>query len=191
MTFEKLDPSKRYSYQDYYSWTFEEQTELYNGQIVPISKPNRRHQEIFGQLAYRLGMYLKNKEPRVYFAPFDVRLPLNKVDKSSNVYTVVQPDICVIYDLEKLDDAGCLGAPDLIVEILSPGNVKKEFKQKKEVYENNGVTEYWLIHPTDEYLLQYYLENGKYNVKAYFFDEDIVQSVVLADFSVVVSDVLS
>lgn len=192
MTFQELDLTKKYTYADYLKWTFQERLELIKGKIYAMSPaPNRKHQVVSHNLTLEFGNFLRNKTCQVYAAPFDVRLTPRKKDTSGKIHTVVQPDICIVCDLEKLDDAGCLGAPDLIIEILSPGNTRKEMKEKKEVYEENGVTEYWIIHPTDEYILQYYLEDGKYVGGTHFFDEDIVQSVVLSDFSVVVSDVLS
>jgi Uma2 family endonuclease len=97
----------------------------------------------------------------VYPAPFDVRFPLrSKEDK--DVITVVQPDVCVICDPSKIDSKGCLGAPDIVVEILSPSNNEKELKNKYELYEQSGVKEYWVIFPTDEIVIIYSLENGKF-----------------------------
>ncbi|MDP5139530.1 MAG: Uma2 family endonuclease, partial [Spirosomaceae bacterium] len=80
--------------------------------------------------------------------------------------------------------------PDLIIEILSPGNTKKEMKEKKEVYEENGVKEYWIVHPTDEYILQYNLENGKFVGGTHYFDEEIVTSTAVEGFSTTVSKIL-
>ncbi|WP_042006912.1 Uma2 family endonuclease, partial [Capnocytophaga canis] len=94
-------------------------------------------------------------------APFDVRLP-KKEEKGDNIHTVVQPDLCVICDESKLDERGCIGAPDLIIEILSPGNSKKEMKNKFELYQESGVEEYWIVNPTDENILVNVLEDGKY-----------------------------
>lgn len=88
----------------------------------------------------------------MYVAPFDVRLPV-KSNKNEDSYSVVQADICVICDKSNLDDAGCIGAPDLIIEIMSPRNNQKELKDKYEVYEESGVKEYWIIHPTSRHCL--------------------------------------
>ncbi|MFT6204405.1 MAG: Uma2 family endonuclease [Spirosomataceae bacterium] len=191
MTFQELDLSKTYSYADYLKWTFQERLELIKGKIYAMSPaPNRRHQVISAVLSNAIFNHLTGKPCQMYSAPFDVRLTPRKKDKSGKIYTVVQPDICVVCDLEKLDDAGCLGAPDLIVEILSPGNTKKEMKEKKEVYEENGVKEYWIVHPTEEYILQYYLEKGKYVGGTHYFDEDVVVSTAVEGFETTVSEVL-
>ncbi|MDP5120096.1 MAG: Uma2 family endonuclease [Spirosomaceae bacterium] len=191
MTFQELDLSKKYTYADYLKWTFQERLELIKGKIYAMSPaPNRKHQETSQNLSRILGNFLLEKKCKVYAAPFDVRLTPRKKDKSGKIHTVVQPDICVICDLEKLDDAGCVGAPDLIIEILSPGNTKKEMKEKKEVYEENGVKEYWIVHPTDEYILQYNLENGKFVGGTHYFDDEIVISTAVEGFSTTVSKVL-
>jgi Uma2 family endonuclease len=117
----------------------------------------------------------------VYAAPFDVRFPKSsKEDKK--IHDVVQPDICVICDPEKLDERGCIGAPDLIVEILSPGNSKTELKHKFELYESNGVREYWIIHAETQDLLIYSLINGKYVPSLLFTSGDVVESKVVEGF---------
>lgn len=191
MTFQELDLSKKYTYADYLKWTFQERLELIKGKIYAMSPaPNRKHQVITLNLGSDLKVFLTGKVCQAYIAPFDVRLTPRKKDKSGKIHTVVQPDICVICDLEKLDDAGCVGAPDLIIEILSPGNTKKEMKEKKEVYEENGVKEYWIVHPTDEYILQYNLENGKFVGGTHYFDDEIVISTAVEGFSTTVSKVL-
>src|SRR5690606_39235284 len=97
-----------------------------------------------------------------YTAPFDVRLP-KKSRADKEIFTVVQPDICVICDPEKLDDRGCIGAPDIVVEILSPGNNRKELRNKHEIYEESGVKEYWIVWPIEKTFMKYVLdEQGKY-----------------------------
>ncbi len=121
--------------------------------------PKRVHQEVSAFISNKVFNFLEGKNCKVYVAPFDVRLT-KKNKKDELITTVVQPDICIICDLEKLDDKGCIGAPDIIVEILSPGNNKKELKYKYEVYEENGVKEYWIIHPEQKTFMAYIL-NGK------------------------------
>jgi Uma2 family endonuclease len=159
-----LDFSKTYTYADYYSWRFEERLELIKGKIFKMSPaPGNAHQEIALNIAGELNFFLKNKPCKVYIAPFDVRLVRDeKSDKK--VKTVVQPDICVICDPGKLtDQRGCLGAPDLVVEILSPGNNRKEINIKYDLYEEFGVREYWVIYPDEQSLVRYVLnEAGKF-----------------------------
>ncbi len=165
MTFDQLDLKGTYSYADYLKWTFSERIELIKGKVFNMSPaPARFHQDISGNIFNAIKNHLKGKSCKIYDAPFDVRLlPLDKDKRDKQIFTVVQPDICVICDLEKLDERGCLGAPDLIIEILSPGNTKKEMKDKFEVYEENGVREYWIVEPNDRVIFVYVLnEQGKY-----------------------------
>jgi Uma2 family endonuclease len=152
--------------------------------------PARRHQETHRNIFIRIGQFLAQKPCKLYSAPFDVRLTPRKDDKKNKVYTIVQPDICVICDLAKLDDAGCVGAPDLIVEILSPGNSRKEMKEKFEVYEENGVKEYWLIYPYDEYVMVYYLnENGKFIGSKPFVEGELIKSNILSGLEIEVGEI--
>jgi Uma2 family endonuclease len=151
-----------YSYADYLSWNIPEMVEVIKGKVFKMSAaPKRIHQKLSGKLFIKIGVFLEGKNCEVYVAPFDVRLG-SDYSKNENIYTVVEPDICVICDPSKLDEAGCLGAPDLIVEILSPSNCKKELQNKYEVYEESGVKEYWVISPEAETVLVYTLINGKY-----------------------------
>lgn len=157
---EEPDPSLVYTYADYLTWKFEERIELFRGKILQLSAPGRRHQEISGNLYTGFHIFLKNKSCKVFHAPFDVRLPQKNRKKDSEVTTVVQPDICVVCDETKLDNRGCCGAPDLIVEILSPGNSKKEVRLKYELYEEAGVKEYWIIYPEEESIAVFMLEQN-------------------------------
>lgn len=122
----EIDESLTYSYAHYLNWFFDERLELIKGKIFRMSPaPSRAHQKIFGKIFIAIGKFLEGNLCEVYGAPFDVRFP-SKSKEDKDIYTVLQPDICVICDKSKLDDRGCLGAPDLVVEILSPGNNKKE-----------------------------------------------------------------
>jgi Uma2 family endonuclease len=157
----QLDPDKLYTYADYLKWKFQERVELIRGKIFRMSPaPNSRHQIISGNIFVKIWNYLEGNPCRVFAAPFDVRLPVPKGEKP---YTVVQPDLCVICDPEKLDDQGCNGAPDLVIEILSPGNSSKEMRDKYAVYEEAGVREYWIVDPEREAVIAYVLnEQGTY-----------------------------
>lgn len=173
---------QNHSYADYLKWDLDERVELIKGRIFKMSPgPNRLHQKISGYLFNSFFNYLKNNPCETYTAPFDVRLPRHS-NKNEEIYTVVQPDICVICDPLKLDDAGCIGAPDLIVEILSPGNNKKELKNKFEVYEESGVKEYWIIHPSEQTVLIYSLIEGKFHPSRLFSSGDKVNSSVIKGY---------
>ncbi|HSF53442.1 MAG TPA: Uma2 family endonuclease [Algoriphagus sp.] len=172
-----------YSYADYLTWQFEEVVELIKGKIFKkaVAAPKRIHQRVSIKMASKLYQFLEGKTCQVYDAPFDVRFPKGSKE-DHKIHDVVQPDICVICDPEKLDDRGCIGAPDLIIEILSPGNSKIELKHKYELYESNGVKEYWIIHPENQDILIYTLTNGKYVPSPLLTSGDVVESVAVEGF---------
>ena len=183
----QLDPNGVYTYADYLTWQIEQAIELVKGKILKMAAPSRRHQGISWNLSMNVGQQFKRHACRAYAAPFDVRLYDKKKSDQANkdIYTVVQPDLCIICDLSKLDDRGCLGAPDFIVEILSPGNSSKEMKLKKNLYEETGVREYWIIDPEHETAVTYYLQNdGTYSVPSIFVSDDVVNPTIFPDFSV-------
>lgn len=189
-TFNEIDESLTYSYAHYLNWFFDERVELIKGKIFKMSPaPSRVHQEVFGTLFLAVGNFLKNKPCKVYGAPFDVRFPTkSKADK--DVFTVLQPDICVVCDLSKLDDKGCIGAPDLVVEILSPGNNKKELLNKYKVYEEFGVKEYWIVSQSDQSILIYTLDDlGKFQPSKLFTLSEQITSSVLPGFILNLDDV--
>ena len=159
-----LDLSKTYSYADYLLWRFQERVELIKGKIFEMSPgPSRKHQVISGILNRYLDRYFELKSCSLYYAPFDVRLiNYTKSTEDQKVFSVVQPDLCVVCDQSKLDDRGCLGSPDLVIEILSPGNSKKEMGVKFNLYEENGIKEYWIVDPTEHSIFVYTLQQDKY-----------------------------
>lgn len=169
----QLDLNGTYSYADYLLWKFKERVELFKGKILEMSPaPNTKHQDISRNLIGEFFPLFKNQKCKLYNAPFDVRLPqYHKEDK--NIFTVVQPDICIICDPNKIDGKGCIGAPDLIIEILSPGNSKKEMKNKFQLYEEAGVREYWIIDPDREIVLINILDNGKYITQNPIADSEV------------------
>jgi len=137
----------RFTYGDYLTWDDDERWELIDGVPYNMSPaPLVAHQRILGALHLEFGNWFKGKGCQVFFAPFDVRLP--EADESDDlIETVVQPDLAVVCDKMKLDKAGCRGAPDLIIEILSPGTAHKDLKVKRDRYERAGVREYWIVNP--------------------------------------------
>jgi len=189
MEFADLDLSQEYSYADYLQWTFEERLEIIKGKIFKMSPaPSRLHQKLSGEIFLELANFLKGKSCEVYSAPFDVRLPRKSLD-DKEIITVVQPDICVICDPSKLDAKGCLGAPDIIIEILTPGNSKKELENKYEIYEESGVQEYWLILPEQPAVFQYILSSGHYIASRPLTDEHILTTSILPGFELNLEEV--
>jgi Uma2 family endonuclease len=159
-----LDLTKKYSYADYLLWQFQERVELIKGKIFQMSPaPSRKHQEVSGRLNRYLDRYFEFHSCGLYYAPFDVRLVnFEKSTSDNKVFTVIQPDLCVVCDQNKLDDRGCLGSPDLVIEILSPGNSKKEMGIKFNLYEENKVKEYWIVEPAENSIFVYTLKDDKY-----------------------------
>jgi Uma2 family endonuclease len=184
---DQLDLSKTYTYADYLTWQFKERVELLRGKLLKMSPaPNRRHQQIVGDLFFDFKQFLQGKPCHVFVAPFDVRLIRKGKD------TVVQPDICVICDESKLDEQGCNGSPDIVIEILSPGNSRKERKEKFEVYEENEITEYWMVDPGEEYIIVYTLnKEGKYIGSKPFVTGEQVSSQSLPGLVVEVSAIFT
>lgn len=174
-----------YSYADYLVWKIKERVELLKGKILEMSAPSPIHQEISGNLQGALFVFLKNSKCKLYTAPFDVRFPQKG---ESQVYTVVQPDLCVVCDLEKIDSKGCVGAPDLVFEILSPGNSKKEMKSKFALYQEEGVREYWVVDPERELVFVYVAENKKFRPTIPIAD-DYVCSTIFPDFKIHTADI--
>ena len=172
-----------YTYADYLTWDMEEMVELIKGKIFKkaAAAPKRIHQKAAASLGNKFYNFLEGNICEVYFAPFDVRLPV-KSKKDDKVNTVVQPDICIVCDPEKLDERGCIGAPDLVMEIMSPGNKQLELQYKYEVYEESGVKEYWLLDPDAVTLLIYSLVNGNYQPSKLMTTGDIVKSMVIKGF---------
>ncbi len=182
MQLSDLDVSKTYTYADYLKWTFDERLELIKGKIFEMNPaPGSVHQLILGAIFNEFYNYLKGKPCKVFHAPFDVRL--NKRSKENeNIKTVVQPDISVVCNPLKIDEKGCLGAPDIVVEILSTGNNKKELQNKYEVYEENGVLEYWIIHPSVQTFFRYSLVENRYQASRLLTTGDEVTTPILPGF---------
>lgn len=157
------DSSKRYTYADYLSLESEDKWELIEG--VPYCMtpaPSTRHQQLVRELLIEFGSFLRNKKCQVFIAPFDVCLPDQKTEKQDEVTTVVQPDLVVICDPNKINQKGCFGTPDLIVEVISPSTASQDYIRKMELYEKHGVKEYWIVQPTDEIVMVFKLMSGSF-----------------------------
>jgi Uma2 family endonuclease len=187
---EEPDSSLEYSYADYLKWKFEERVELIRGKIMKMTAPNRKHQDVSREIMYSITLFLKDKSCKAYNAPFDVRLPRKSKSTNEEIITVVQPDVCIICDAAKLDDKGCVGAPDLVIEILSPGNSKKEIRIKYEVYEEAGVKEYWIVNPVEENVAVLLLNtSGKFEGARLYATGDIIYSKAVEGLAVNLSDI--
>lgn len=171
-----IKDDKKYTYKDYLSWSDDERWELIDGMAVKTPAPSRWHQKVLTELFYHFVNFLKGKPFEVYTGPFDVRLPKGKRCLDDDIYTVVQPDLLVVSEASKLDDRGCKGAPDLVIEIVSPSNASLDYIKKSALYEKNKVKEYWIVHPTDRIVTVYKLtKNGKYGKPELYSGEDKVK----------------
>ncbi|WP_229720194.1 Uma2 family endonuclease [Oceanobacillus neutriphilus] len=172
---------EKYSYADYLTWDEGERLELIDGDIFNMSPaPSRRHQQVLRELSTAFSIFLREKECEVFFAPFDVRLLVdNKQDNDIN--NVVQPDLAIVCDQEKLDDKGCNGSPDMIIEILSPASIKLDRWIKYQLYEEAKVKEYWLVDPVNESVEIYLLIDEQYKFQGVFTKGETISVHTLPD----------
>ncbi|MEO6729747.1 MAG: Uma2 family endonuclease [Ferruginibacter sp.] len=185
-----------FTYADYLTWNFKERIELIRGRIFKMSPaPTVTHQNIQINISGEFFIFLKKKACKVFVAPIDVRLKgksfRKKKLRDDEITTVVQPDIIVVCDEEKLrDDRSVDGAPDLIVEILSPGNTKTEIKYKFDLYEENCVLEYWIVYPEYKLIHVYLLnENEQYGKPVIYEADENIPSVVLKGLSIPMKEI--
>jgi Uma2 family endonuclease len=181
---------------DYSSWPDDERWELIDGAAYDMSPaPTSSHQKISFELSGLIRDNLKGKHCLAFAAPFDVYFPQYPEQDFNSINTIVQPDISVICDPEKIIKKGCLGAPDIIIEILSPSTSKKDLNEKFQLYEKHGVKEYWIVDPGNRYIRVFHLqtreaEAGKYDEGILIPPADwreentIAESLVLKGFKV-------
>lgn len=183
--------NNKYTYADYIKWPENERWEIIDGEAYDMTPaPKTVHQIISGALFNLFYTFLKGKACKVFAAPFDVILP-EAGESELESQNVVQPDISIICDKNKIKENGCVGAPDLIVEILSPATASKDIKLKFELYERHGVSEYWIIHPSEKYLMVYKLDphTQKYGRPDIYLQKARVKTAVIKGLSVKLSDV--
>jgi len=186
-------PTERYSYADYLTWSDEERWELIDGTAYDMSPaPGVEHQRISMELSRQISLYLKGKPCQVFSAPFDVKFSESSNASDNYCDTVVQPDLLVVCDKTKLDARGCNGAPDLIIEILSPSTAVKDLKIKFSLYERYGVKEYWMVHPAEQTLLIYKRDDsGKYGAAERYAGDDMVSVPMLGELIIDLGEVFA
>jgi len=187
----QLDLNGLYSYADYLLWQFKERVELIKGKIFKMSPaPTEQHQKISIKMIKSLLFFLEGHPCSLYHAPFDVRLPAKNHSEEKEILTVVQPDIVVICDQSKIDEKGCLGAPDIVFEILSKSSLQKDLHEKYELYESAGVKEYWIADPS-AFTIQVNIlnEEGKYIPGRLLTRGDIARSCVLEGLEIDLNDI--
>lgn len=173
--------NEHFTYADYLAQDENsERMELIDGKVYMMSCPTTAHQSISMELGRQLANFLVGKQCRVFAAPFDVRLFEKEGDKPDNVDTVVQPDIFVVCDKSKIDNHGIKGAPNLVIEILSPTTYRHDCLVKLNLYLRAGVPEYWLVEPEEKTILVYLLgDDGAYHVSKQYVQNDTVEVNVL------------
>jgi Uma2 family endonuclease len=173
-----LKLEERYTYKDYMTWNDNKFWELIDGIAYQMAPPSRKHQLASGALFNKFYNYLEGKSCEVHHQPFGVRLPLED-EPDEYIKNAILPDIVVVCDEKKLDDTGCRGGPDLIIEILSPSTSKRDLEDKFKLYEKAGVKEYWIVDPVNNFIKVYVLgEDKSYGTgKTYFADDKIKVSI--------------
>jgi len=192
--------AETYTYTDYLAWPNDERYELIYGIPYNLAAPTRVHQEISGRLYTKIANYLEGKKCKVYYAPFDVRLfgkPAKALKKSpqqienDKITTVVQPDISVFCDLTKLDDAGAIGAPDFVIEILSPSTREKDMSTKLLLYQKAEVKEYWIVDIDNQTIQVFLLQDDlRYHPGEKKYDcNDIIKVDTLESLEINLADI--
>jgi len=176
-----LPQGNRYTLADLLAWDEQDRFELIDGIPVMMAPPSRVHQKIVMELSAQLHAYLKGKKCEVYPAPFAVRLFEQDGDRPEDVDIMVEPDISVICDPKKLDATGCKGAPDLVIEILSPSTQRHDRFTKFNLYQQAGVREYWIVDPLSKSVQVFVLDNGRYSAKDFGTAEDKIKVNVLEE----------
>ena len=186
-----IDLSKTFTYADYLTWQIKERLELIKGRVFKMTPaPAMKHQKISANIFTGLTSFIREQDRcEVFFAPFDVRLPTKGKTHDEDITTVVQPDICIVCDPNKLDEKGCLGAPDIMVEILSPSTSKKDLNDKYQLYEESGVQEYWVVFTGVDMMEVYELHDGKYTTGVRYFKGDTLQTHILPGLIINIDDV--
>jgi Uma2 family endonuclease len=187
-----LDLNKRYTFADYLTWIDDKRRELINGFVKLMSPaPTSYHQSITINLATEIKNYIKRKKYRIFTAPFDVRFPeINDNKENDKIFTVVQPDISIICDLSKIDAKGCIGAPDMIIEIVSPASARHDVEEKFQLYQKHGVREYWIVFPEDRSLNVFTLdESHKYQLVGMYANDSKVKVNIFEDLVIDLAEI--
>jgi Uma2 family endonuclease len=153
-----------FSYADYLGWSDGVRRELFDGVVHAMEVPSWEHQYAVSHLVTELGSLSDSHSGKyeVFTSPFEVRLPMNGETSDDRIRTVVQPDVCVICDLSKLSGSGCVGTPDLVIEVESSSTLFYDINKKYHLYERHGVREYWGVYPLDHLLHAFVLVDGRY-----------------------------
>lgn len=182
---------KKYNFSDYLNWPDEERWELIDGVAYMLSAPTWQHQAISGEIFTQFNIYFKNNPCRVFSSPFDLRIPeFNEKDEETT--TVVQPDILVVCEKERLKGSGYYGVPSLIIEITSPSTAKIDKILKFNKYEKAGVKEYWIVEPDVKIVNVFTLgENNRYGRPELYTEEDKVTVTIFSELVIDLNSVFA
>jgi Uma2 family endonuclease len=180
---EEPDLAGYYNASDYLEWTFEGFVELIKGKIVKMSSPASAHQVVSRQLLKVMIAHFDRQPCQLFHAPYDVYF-VHEWEDFKQARNIVQPDICIICDRNKIKRLGCVGAPDLVVEILSPSSIRKDVGDKFSLYEQYGVKEYWIVNPVEGTITLNVLEDGTYRTLTPKAKGEILHSVLFPDLAV-------
>ena len=175
--------SDTYTSEDYWNLPEGERAELIDGQFYAMAPPSRIHQKLISQFTKTIGSYIDSHggDCEVYPSPFAVNLDAE--DKNW-----VEPDISVICDKNKLTDRGCTGAPDLIIEVVSPSTQGHDYLKKLLLYQKSGVREYWIVNPATENVVVYKFETNEY--ASYGFAEEVPVGIYSDDLKLCMDELL-
>lgn len=184
-----IDYNKMYTYGDYLKLEIDEMVEIIRGKILRMSPaPRIKHQNINGNIYFRLRQQLDGKSCKVFNAPVDVVLPIANKKRTKST-TIVQPDICVICDPNIIEETAVFGVPDFVIEIVAGKDVKRDTQYKYSVYEEAGVGEYWIVFGEMRFVEVFILENGKYQRLNTFSEDDIIPVKTLPGLSISIDDI--
>lgn len=180
-----------YTYADYLTWNDNKRWEIIDGIPYDMSPaPRSKHQRISGAIFNEFYNFLKGKKCEIYSAPFDVRLPDFENSSDEDIDTVVQPDLSVFCDPSKIDEKGAIGAPDLIIEILSESTSKNDLYIKLHLYQKHKVKEYWIVDPDEEILYVHILDkNNRYSNIQQYKDKGFVKVHILPKLKIKIADI--
>ena len=186
----RVERSDRFTYRDYSVWPDNERWELIDGAVHSMSpSPTWRHQTLVLKLAGIISAAVKSTDCRLAIAPFDVLLSDSSGINEEDIETVVQPDLLVVRDPVKVKEHGCVGAPDWIIEILSPSSTYRDMGEKLRLYERHGVGEYWIVDPVGDTVTVHVLENGTYGRSRLYTQDQRIEVATLSSLTVSLEEI--
>ncbi|SHF85917.1 Endonuclease, Uma2 family (restriction endonuclease fold) [Caldanaerobius fijiensis DSM 17918] len=182
---------KKYTYEDYLKWDDNNRYELIEGVPYLLASPSVLHQTVVGNIYFRFKGCLNDRKCKVFTAPLDVLLPQNEHIEEKDIDVVVQPDIFIVCDESKIKGGkNCKGAPDMIIEVLSPATASRDFITKQNLYERAGVKEYWVVSPEEKNIVVFRMdERMKYNTYGIYGEDSVVEVRIFPDLTIPVKDI--